>query len=210
MFGFIRQRGAAPTEAEDLAQEFFVLAINRKLLQRAVPNLGRFRSLLLKSLQNFLVDEYLKANRQKRGGHLEFVPFDEFEAIGGLSPEEIFDVRWAATLTEAAIRQLRQECEAQGEAHLYEVFSQYLDAERAEVNYRTISAELRLSEQSVKQLLHTFRKRFRTLLREEIAKTVGRSCDVDEEIHHLCRVLAQLPKPLPVTSQYGESYTPTA
>ena len=210
VFGFIRQRGAAPAEAEDLAQEFLILVIRRKLVERASPDLGRFRCLLLKSLQNFLVDEHLKANRQKRGGRLEFVPFDEFETIGGLSPEEIFDVRWAATLTESAIRQLRQECEAHGEAHLYEVFSQYLGAERADINYRIISAEVRLSEHSVKRLLHTFRKRFRTLLRDEVAKTVGRRCDVDEEIHHLCRVLAQLPKPLPIASQYGESCRPAA
>ena len=172
------------------------------LLKRADPNRGRFRSLLLKALQNFLSDETIGRGRSKRGGDVKFVSWDEWmaEAPSHLSipaneadtwsPEKIFDVRWAATVVEHALRQLGQECEARGRRRVFDVLSDCLIAERSDVSYQKLSKTLGVAEPAVKSLVHELRVRFRDLLRAEVAQTVEKPEDVDEELRYLCAALA--------------------
>lgn len=122
VFAFICQRGHSVPDAQDLTQDFFVMVLRGELLQRADPERGRFRSLLLKALQDFLVNVGRKRHAQKRGGELQFVSWDEWmaeapshlaisaEQASSWPAEKIFDVRWAATAAEHALRQLGEEC----------------------------------------------------------------------------------------------------
>jgi hypothetical protein len=123
---------------------------------------------------------------------LAFVSLEDLHADipVSCSPEAVFDIQWALTITEEAVRRLREECESKGQRWLYEALVRYLDVDRTEVCYRTISAQLRIPEKTVKQLLHQFRNRFRGLLKEEVAKTVENSADVQDEIRYLCEALA--------------------
>jgi RNA polymerase sigma-70 factor (ECF subfamily) len=193
--GFISREGYSAPEAQDLAQEFFLAVLEGKLLNSATPSRGRFRSLLLKSLKNFLIDAKIKAGRRKRGGDAVFVALQDWDSDmpASCSPETLFDVRWAVTIAEEAVRRLREECESKGRRNLYEVLSQYLDADRKEISYRVISAQLGIPEKTVKNLIHEFRKRFRSLLREEVGKTVRNPAEVEDEIRYLCGALASLP-----------------
>ncbi|MDB6148168.1 MAG: polymerase sigma factor, sigma-70 family [Spartobacteria bacterium] len=193
--GFISREGYSAPEAQDLAQEFFLAVLEGKLLNSATPSRGRFRSLLLMSLKNFLIDAKIKAGRRKRGGDAVFVALQDWDSDmpASCSPETLFDVRWAVTIAEEAVRRLREECESKGRRNLYEVLSQYLDADRKEISYRAISAQLGISEKTVKNLIHEFRKRFRSLLREEVGKTVQNPAEVEDEIRYLCGALASLP-----------------
>jgi DNA-directed RNA polymerase specialized sigma24 family protein len=76
IFFFIARRGYPPEDAEDLTQDFFVRILRGNWLQKADPARGRFRSLLLKSLQNFLNDAVDRSNSRKRGGHISFISWD--------------------------------------------------------------------------------------------------------------------------------------
>ena len=202
IFAFICRRGYAVPDAQDLTQDFFLMMLEGDILKRADPSRGRFRSLLLKAVQNFLADDTIRKRARKRGGDMKFVSWDEWmaEAPSHLAissqeaetwpPERIFDVRWAATAAEHALRQLGEECEARGRRRVFDVLSDYLAAERQDVSYQKLSKTLGVPEASVKRLVHELRVRYRYLLRAEVAQTVEKPQDVDEELRYLCAALA--------------------
>src|SRR5256886_15259798 len=202
IFAFICRRGYSVPDAQDLTQDFFLMVLEGDFLKRADPGRGRFRSLLLKTLQNFLVDDTIKKNARKRGGDMKFVSWDEWmaEAPSHLSissqeaeswsAEKIYDVRWAATAVEHALRRLGEECEVRGRRRVFDVLSSCLAAERRDVSYQKLSKTLGIAETAVKRLVHQLRVRYRELLREEVAQTVEKPEDVDDELRYLCAALA--------------------
>ena len=202
IFTFIYRRGYSAQDAQDLTQDFFLVILGGNILQSADPKRGRFRSLLIKSLKNFLIDAQVKLRTQKRGGELQFVSWEKWMAEApcqiSISPqtiatspaEALFDLSWAAAIAEEALRRLRLECESKGRRRVYEVLNGYLTTERGDISYHDLSVALGLPEPSVKSLLHQFRARYRALLREEIAKTVETDADVDDEIRYLCTTLS--------------------
>jgi RNA polymerase sigma-70 factor (ECF subfamily) len=171
-------------------------------LQHADRDRGRFRSLLLKSLQNFLINVAEKTHARKRGGGVEFVSWDDWmaeapsqlsisaQALDSLPPERLFDLRWAVTVVEQALRRLREECERKGRRRLFHVLSSHLTEERDQASYANLSTALGIAESAVKKQLHTMRQRYRSLLRDEVAHTVENPDDVEDEIRYLCAVLA--------------------
>jgi len=201
VFAFICRQGHSVPDAQDLTQDFFARVIKGRLLQSANQNRGRFRSLLLKALQRFLQDEADKRSSRKRGGDLHFVSWDDWmaEAPSRLSiptkdseswsPERIFDVRWAATVVERALRQLGDECEKRGRRRVFDVLSVCLTGEREDISYAKFSKTLGLSEMALKSLAHRLRARYRALLREEVARTVEKPSEIEEELRYLCSAL---------------------
>ena len=202
IFAFTCRRGYSIPDAQDLTQDFFLMILEGDLLKRADPSRGRFRSLLLKALQNFLIDDSIRKHARKRGGDRQFVSWDEWmaEAPSHLSisaqqaeswaAEKIYDVRWAATAVENALRRLGEECEARGRRRVFDVLSDCLAAERVDISYQKLSRTLGVPEASVKRLVHQLRQRYRALLRAEVAETVEKPDDVDDELRYLCAALA--------------------
>jgi RNA polymerase sigma factor (sigma-70 family) len=202
IFSFLCRRGYATQEAQDLTQDFFVMILKSDWLRQADEHRGRFRSFLLKSLQNFLSHAHERSGAVKRGGRVEFISWDDWmaeapsqltistSALETMAPERLFDLRWAATVVEQALRRLREECEAKGRLRLFETLSIHLTAERGEISYATLAKSLGVAETMVKKQLHNLRQRYRWLLRDEVAHTVENPADVDDEIRHLCAALA--------------------
>src|SRR6266700_3099550 len=190
VFAFTCRQGHSVRDAEDLTQDFFAMVLKGRLLQRADRNRGRFRSLVLKALQNFLHDAVDKRHARKRGGDVQFVSWDDWmaEAPSHLSipeheaenwsPQRIFDVRWAATVVERALRRLGDECEKRGRRRVFDVLSVCLMGEREEVSYAKFSKTLGLSGEALKSLVHRLRGRYRALLREEVALTVEKTDEI--------------------------------
>ena len=124
IFLFVRARGYSVEDAQDLTQDFFVTILKKNWLQHADRNRGRFRSLLLKALQNFLINAAEKIHAHKRGGGVEFISWDDWmaeapsqspipvQALDSLPPERIFDLSWATTVVEHALQRLQEECES--------------------------------------------------------------------------------------------------
>ena len=202
VFSFIYRRGYSTEDAQDLTQDFFVKILERNWLEHADRNRGRFRTLLLTSLQNFLVNAAEKTHTRKRGGDVEFVSWDDWmaeapsqlsisaQALDSLPAERLFDVRWATTVLAQAFRRLREECEAKDRLRLFYALSRHLTEERDEVSYANLSAALGVGETAVKNQLHIMRQRYRCLLRDEVAHTVENPADVGDEIRYLCAALA--------------------
>jgi RNA polymerase sigma factor (sigma-70 family) len=202
IFCFVCRRGYSAEDAQDLTQDFFLMILEGHWLKNADPNRGRFRSLLLKSLQNFLNDAVAKKHAHKRGGEMHFISWDDWmaeapsqlvvsaQALESWPAERLFDLRWAATVVEQAVRRLREECESQGRLRAFEALRHCLGAERKDVSYPALSQTLGVPEIAVKRLVHRFRQRYRTLLRDGVAETVADPAEIDDEIRHLCSVLA--------------------
>ncbi|MGI8955456.1 MAG: RNA polymerase sigma factor [Chthoniobacterales bacterium] len=202
IFSFICRRGYSAEDAQDLTQDFFVMILESSWLQQADESRGRFRSFLLKSLQNFLSHANERKRAHKRGGDLQIISWDEWmgeapselaisqQREDSLAPERLFDLRWAATVVEQALRRLREECESKGRLRLFETLSKHLTAERGDISYADLATSLGIAETMVKKQLHNLRLRYRWLLREEVAHTVENPADVEDEIRHLCAVLA--------------------
>jgi DNA-directed RNA polymerase specialized sigma24 family protein len=202
VFVFACRRGYSMEDAKDLTQDFFLKILERNWLQHADANRGRFRSLLLTSLQNFLIKTVEKTHARKRGGGVEFVSWDDWmaeapsqlsisaHALDSLPAERLFDLRWATTVVEQALRRLREECEGKDRLRLFYALSRHLTDERDEVSYTKLSATLGVAETAVKKQLHIMRQRYRSLLRDEVAHTVENPADVQDEIRYLCAALA--------------------
>ena len=201
VFAFICHKGHSVPDAQDLTQDFFVMMLKGPLLQRADRTRGRFRSLMLRALQDFLRDAAEKRNTRKRGRDVQIVSWDEWmaEAPSRLSiplpeaeswsPERIFDVRWAATVVERALRRLGDECEKRGRRRVFDVLSACLTGGREDVCYTKFSKTLGLSEVALKSLVHRLRGRYRALLREEVARTVEKPDEIDDELRYLFSAL---------------------
>jgi RNA polymerase sigma-70 factor (ECF subfamily) len=202
IFSFVRRHGHSTEEAQDLTQDFFVMILQSDWLQHADQHRGRFRSFMLKSLQNFVSHAEEKRATLKRGGKIDFISWDAWMAeapsqlavsaqtLDFLPPERIFDLRWAATVVDHALGRLREECEGKGRLRLFETLRTQLAAERCDISYANLATALGIAETAVKKQLHNLRQRYRWILRDEVARTVKDPAEVDDEIRHLCAVLA--------------------
>src|SRR5947209_1790492 len=197
IYVFVRRKGYTPHEAEDLTQEFFARLIHGRDLEVVRREKGRFRSYLLVSLKHFLVNEWKRGQSQKRGGGQKLVPLDlvlaeevyAAEASAVPTPEKAFERRWALTLLETVLGRLQAECADSEKGRLFECLREYLSSETPSRSQEAIATELGMSEGAVKQAVHRLRRRYRELLREEIAHTVATVGDVEDELRHLIALL---------------------
>lgn len=196
LYVFVRRQGNSPEEAQDLTQDFFSRLLEKNYLAKADPGRGKFRTFLLRSLKNFLVNEWKRAGRLKRGGGLALLSIDEnaaedryaTEATDEPNPDAEYEMRWAVTLIEQVLTALREEFKAADKAELFDNLKGFIWGDKSTAAYSEIAGHLELTEGTVKVAVHRLRQRFRELLRAEVANTVARPEDIDGELRHLIRV----------------------
>jgi len=199
LYAFVRRRGADPQEAEDLTQEFFSHLFECNALKHLDEEKGKFRSFLLSALSNFLINEWDKRCAQKRGGKCEIISWDQLNAEARyshepahhLTPDRLFERRWAIVLLDHALQRLDSEYAAAGKQQVYDALRDALTAETSAGFYSQKAAELRMPEGSVRVALHRLRRRFGELLRSEIAYTVADAGEIEDEIRHLLKAIAE-------------------
>ena len=197
LYGFVRRQGYSPEEAQDLTQGFFAMMLERKDFDAVRREKGRLRSYLLASLKNFLAKAHRRAMTIKRGEGRPPVPLEELlvreradlEAADTLSADRIYERRWALTLLEQVLARLGEEYQVAGNSALFEQLKQMLGDEPDRPSQAKIAQELRMNENAVKQAFHRLRRRYRLLLREEIAQTVAVPSDVEDELRHFIAIL---------------------
>jgi RNA polymerase sigma-70 factor (ECF subfamily) len=198
LYAFIRRTGHDAGAAEDLTQEFFARLLEKGWLGQADREKGRFRSFLLTACKHFLANERHRAQAQKRGGGITHVPIDfhganeryAHEPVEAVTPERLFERRWALALLDHVLSELRAEYTASGKERLFDVLKTRLGGASDALPYETVAAELGLSEGAVKVAAHRLRQRYRDRLREAIARTLDDPTAVDDEIRHLFAVLS--------------------
>jgi len=197
LYAYVRRRGYGPEDAQDLTQDFFAQLLRKNYPARADRVKGRFRSFLLHALNQSLIDHRERASALKRGGGQVFISLDEespeeryrLEVADELTPEKLFERRWAQTVLDHALARLRSEFVAAGKGETYEVLQAFEPGEQCPLSYAEAAARLGVSESAVKSMIHRLRQRHRELVREEIAHTVPTVAEIDEELRHLVAVL---------------------
>jgi RNA polymerase sigma factor (sigma-70 family) len=193
LYAFVRRHVSEAHDAEDLTQDFFTRFLAKEYFGRADPALGRFRSFLLACLKNFLAEQQRQARRLKRGGGQTTISWDNqtaeeryrLEPADPLTPEQVYDRRWALTLLETVLARLADEQSAAGKERVFTQLKDHLWGQARETSYTEIAERLGMTESAVKVTVHRLRRRLRDLLREEVAHTVAAGEDIDEELRHL-------------------------
>ena len=196
LYAFVRRAGHSAEDAQDLTQEFFARLLAQDFLAKADRRKGKFRTFLLAALKHFLADQWDRARAQKRGGGKAVISFDSLDAetryrlepADDLTPERMFEKQWALSLLERVLSRLDAEMAANGKLELFEALKDTLTGARP-IGYASIGAALGMSEGAVKVAAHRMRRRYRALLREEIAQTVAGADDIGDEIRYLLSCL---------------------
>lgn len=186
---YIRRKGQDVEDAKDLTQGFFLDFMQRDGLARVTRSKGRFRSYLLACLDHFLSNEYDRRKAQKRGaGRVFSMDVETAENIFARtdvdSPEKAYRRQWAIDHIERALKALKAEM---GER--FDALREYITAGQPGT-LKEVAGRLNLSEANVKVIIHRARKRYRELLKEEVARTVERPGEVEEELLELFSALA--------------------
>ena len=198
LYAYVRRRGHSVEDAQDLTQAFFARLLERNWIGDADRERGRFRTFLLTCMSRFLSDQWDRQRAQKRGGGAAHVPlsFDDAETRYGCepadnrTPDQYFEQRWALTLLETVLQKLRGEYDSDGKGELFAALNPCIVGGRDSLPYAELAARLHMSEGAVKVAVHRLRKRYRDLLRSEVAQTLAVGEDVDEELRHLFASLA--------------------
>ena len=198
VYAFIRRNGHDPDATQDLTQEFFARLIEKNYLDDADRKRGRFRSFLLVSVKHFLANEWDRSRALKRGGGRLHVSIDAVEAerwyapsaAGDITPERLFERRWALSLLERVMRRLRADYAEAGKAPQFQTLETFLSEESDEKNYEELAARTGLSVGALRMSVLRMRRKYRALLRAEIAETVETPEEIDEEIRFLLSTLS--------------------
>jgi len=193
LYAYVRRHGHTKEDAEDLTQAFFARFLEKNYLEGLTAERGRFRAFLLASLKHFLANEWDRSQRQKRGGQIPHLSLDwqtadtQFQVADPAepSPDQAFDREWAMALLARVIERLSAECEADGRGRQFAELKLFLTAGKGELSHTNAAQALGLSAGAVRVAVHRLRKRYRQLLREEIAQTLADPAQVDEEMRAL-------------------------
>ena len=198
LYTFVRRHTPDVDEAQDLTQAFFAQLLSKDYLQDVRPKKGRFRSFLLAAVKHFLSNQRDRASALKRGGAVILHTVDwsagerayQNEPASSLTPGRLFERKWALALLDRVLDRLKQEQAATGKTDRFEVLSEFLTHDRTESNYASAAGQLNVSIEAVRVATHRLRKRYRRLLREEIAQTTQSNDDVEDELKCLFAALA--------------------
>ncbi|MGO8764458.1 MAG: RNA polymerase sigma factor [Limisphaerales bacterium] len=193
LYAYVRRHGHSREDAEDLTQAFFSRLLEKNFLADLDSGRGKFRAFLLAALKHFLANEWDRSQRQKRGGGQTHLSLDwktadsEFQvaATNELPPDQAFDREWALALLAQVIERLQNEFAADGKSRLFEHLKIFLTAGKGEISHAVLAQKLDMNETAVRVAVHRLRKRYRQLLRREIAQTLTDPAMVDEEMRAL-------------------------
>jgi DNA-directed RNA polymerase specialized sigma24 family protein len=198
LYSFLRHRGYSSADAQDLVQGFFAHLLEQNTLTSADQQKGRLRTFLLRSLQNFLYNEYDRARALKRGGGRRVVSIEEhlpeaeaaMLATAHLSDAGCYDLVWASTIVSRAWQNLQTAFVAEGKAEWLEELRPFVAGGSVTApNQEKAAARLGVPIATLRTWLSRLRQRYRESLRMEVANTVSDPADVDQELHHLYQIL---------------------
>ncbi len=193
LYAYVRRRVSDVHDAQDLTQAFFERLIDKNYLAEADPGRGRVRDFLLTAFKHFLSKEWEKAKAQKRGGgrspiSLDFASGDSqitVQPAGGLTAEQMYDRQWVITLLSHVMQRLERECEQVGKRSQFEGLKKFIVVDQTDTTYADVTSKLGMTEAAARMAASRLRRRYRQLLRDEIAQTVPSPEDIDDEINSL-------------------------
>jgi RNA polymerase sigma-70 factor (ECF subfamily) len=195
VYAFLRRKGLNSEEARDGTQDFFTVLLERDYLADVDRERGKFRSFLLASAGHFLANRRDAQRTLKRGGgrsplRLELEGAEGFyraEPAHSLTPEALFEYRWARAVVDRSLLRLRDSYKGDD----FDMLKPFLLGETDRGEGVTVAERLGMSESAFKVAVHRLRKRYREVLRAEIAETVEDPSQVEDEIRYLLTALSR-------------------
>lgn len=199
LYSFLRSRGYAPEDAQDLLQGFFLAFLEKDFVSRARPDAGRFRTFLLTALIRYISKDRAKDRAQKRGGAVPHVRIDADSAESlhqripatALSPEQLYERQWALNILERAMDELRARYEKEDKAALFKELSPLLASPDSEKNHRATAERLGMTEGAVRVAAHRLKARYRDIISGIVQETVASPDEIDDEIQYLFEALSR-------------------
>jgi RNA polymerase sigma-70 factor (ECF subfamily) len=199
LYAHVRHRGHSGEDAQDLTQAFFAHLLEKERFSLADPARGKFRTFLLAALDHFLVNEWHRLHAEKRGGGQRLLSLDHDAAEQRLSvepathetPDRLFEKRWAAALLDKVLADLGEECQGIGKGDFFAAARGFLWGDHDPVSGAELAARFGLTESATKSAIHRLRRRYRTLLRSEVGRTVSTPEEIDGELRDLIAVLSR-------------------
>lgn len=201
VYVYLRRKGYDNANAEDLTQGFFAHLLEKKRYAHANPERGRFRAFLMTALKHFVLNAYQREQALKRGGGARLVELDAGKGEAryalvsdkALDPSCVFDREWAETVVRTTLERLHAEYAETGREPLFNHLRHCIVSPGQQGSQAELAHALGTTEAAVKAALQRLRKRFRWLLRHEIAQTTATPDDVDDEIRYLLDCLRTAP-----------------
>jgi RNA polymerase sigma-70 factor (ECF subfamily) len=192
-YSYVRRTGKTAEEARDLTQAFFLDLLERDTFAKADPDRGRMRTFLLTALKHFLAKAHRHQTAAKRGSGIAPISIDERDAEGRyltepaetVTPELLFERRWATTLFERALDGLRNHFEARGKLDTFETMQPFLAKDGSGQSHAQAATTLGMNESAFGVAVFRMRKRFRVLLEEAIRDTLAHEGEFNDELNHL-------------------------
>lgn len=193
LYIYARRKGSNPEDAEDLTQGFFVHILSKDFFAKAVPERGRLRTLLLRSFQNYTINEWKKKTAEKRGGGVAPLRIDaqpaeawlEIDPESGVSPELEFERSWAREILQQARDALRETYAAAGKLKEFEAFADQLEIGKSERPYSEIAVELGIDADAARYIGFKLRQRFREQIEQTVTDTVATPEEAAEELNYV-------------------------
>ena len=198
LFAYLRRNGHSPEETADYVQGFFVELIDKDFLEAVSPEKGHFRWFLMSAIKRFVSKQIEKQSAQKRGGNRQLFSLNmddaeqryQMEPVDGWSAEKLFDRRWAMTVLQQALDQLRSEQEKNGKLELYlELQPTLSGVSMTTEQYTAIGGRLGMLAGAVKVAAMRLRQKYRDAIRDIVSQTVVGLDDVSDELDELYSAL---------------------
>lgn len=201
IYVYARGHKLSPADAEDLTQIVLADLLEKEAFEKVEEGKGRLRSFLMAVTKNQLRKGWRDANRQKRSGgqpvlSLDFEQAEQrctLEPVDNESPETLFDRQWGTDLLRRAMERLEAVYRVEGKPEIFATLRNAIGHGRGEFIYAELAEELGLTEGATRVAAHRLRKRYRRLLKEEIALTLDEETPeaVEQEIRYLFGVFSR-------------------
>lgn len=197
VYGYFRRRGFQTADARDLTQDLFTCILARKGFEKASPEKGRFRLYLLVSAKNLIAEQVRNRRAIKRGGAVQTWSFDwataeqrlQWEPGDGLTPERLFEKQWAKQVLSDALEQLDDLNAEPTRRAYYLKLRTFIAADASSVPYAEAATELGVSEAALRVQVHRLRRKFREIIRKNVADTLDNAAEIDDELNYLLQCL---------------------
>ncbi len=198
-YAWLRKRGVTPEKASECTQAFFHdVVLSRKLFERADRTRGRLRDLLKTALKNYLIDYNIKENRRRDRLSVDPAQIEREEsmqsAASDVSPDDVFDTRWALAILEQAMLECQKQFSARNQDKYWRAFELWTLQPALYGNDPPPRADIArecgfADEGHVSVAVHTVKQRLKVILEQTVARTVDDAADTTEEFERVQSIL---------------------
>jgi len=202
VYCYLRHKGYNSEQAKDLTQGFFhEVVLGRELIQRADRTKGRFRTLLLRALNRYLVSVHRKETAQKRIPQDKLISLQDStfgdlpEAAGDLDSDEVFHYAWVCELLDRMLEEVEAECRQNNMTVHWDMFNDRVMrpilASTEPLSLEELCRKYGINGKTrASGMIFAVKRRFQAAAKRLLRESVASEQEIDEEMMELMKFLA--------------------